>query len=155
MKTASERAVVSSAPTPVMAPTRTEGTPLSTTVARVRSRLQMVAKCVQKGGTSNFAKQRVESLDHHPTPVFECTRPQSPVLLPAVGPPTPPDTPSPPIVSERDPLGLWDRPRIRSPRTVKVIEKRAFIRDEIRPATRELEEAGMLPGAKPIDSAPE
>ena len=37
----------------------------------------------------------------------------------------------------------------------KEIERRSRICDEIRPATREWEEAGMVPVAKPIDSAPE
>ena len=87
--------------------------------------------------------------------MLKSTGPQSPVLLPLSGPRTPPDTPSQPIVSQRDPLGLMDPPRIPSPRTERLIEKRAFIRNEFRPATREWEEAAMLPVAKPTQSATE
>ena len=48
-----------------------------------------------------------------------------------------------------------DRPRIPSPRTARLSERRAFIRNEVRPATKEWEEPGLLPGAKPVNSAPE
>ena len=58
------------------------------------------------------------------------------------------------MVSQRDPLRTTDQPRIPSPRTARIREKRAFILYEIRPANKELEEAGLLPGAKPINSAP-
>ena len=42
-------------------------------------------------------------------------------------------TPPQPIVSERDPLALMDPPRLPSPRTARLIEKRAFIKNEFRP----------------------
>ena len=51
-----------------------------------------------------------------PTPVLESTSPQFPVMIPLVGPRTPPDTPPQPIVSESR-LGLVAQPRIPSPRT--------------------------------------
>ena len=76
-------------------------------------------------------------------------------MLLLAGSRTPPRTPPPPMVSQRDPLGLWDRPRIPSPKTARVSEKRSFVGDEFRPATQEWEDAGLLPGAEPQNAAPE
>ena len=90
-----------------------------------------------------------------PTPVPEATGPQSPVLLRLVGHGTPPYTPPQPIVSQRDPLGLCDPPRIASPRTSNVIGQRWKTKKGYLPATRDWEEAEMLPGAKPVDSPQE
>ena len=43
-------------------------------------------------------------------------------MLPLAESRTPPGTPPPPIVSQRHPLGLCDRPRIPSPKTARVSE---------------------------------
>ena len=90
--------------------------------------------------------------DPHPMPALDSTSLQSPFFLPLVGPGTPPETSPQPIVSQRDPLGLLDKPRIPSPRTAQIIERRARLHKEYRPASKELEEAGSLPGGKPIGS---
>ena len=59
---------------------------------------------------------------------------------------------STPQLSQRDPLGLMDKPRIPSPRTCKIIGDRWFVEREYRPATKEWEAAGKLPGAKSVDA---
>ena len=87
--------MVSASPTPVTAPTSSEASPLQTTVGRIKSRLQMAEKGLEKGGTSKLGKQRVDVFVPLPTPVLVSTSPPSPVLLPVVvGPRTPPDTPT-------------------------------------------------------------
>ena len=220
LQAVSELAVLSASTTPVMAPTRSEATPLNITVGRVKSRVDRVEKGVEKQSISKLAilrkdgqkdcsaggsvrhdrdgetkesgqgqyplgpgtthlrgqaagvrqyacrlqhpegvdtpvgLQQINVPDLHPTPVLESTSPESPVLLALVGPRTPPDTPPQPIVSERDPLGLMDPPRIPSPRMAHIIGQRWKALKEYRPATREWEEAGLLPGAKPVDAAP-
>ena len=77
------------------------------------------------------------------------------MLLQLVGPRTPPLTPPPPIVSELDPLGLMDPPRIQSPSTGNITRQRWKAKMEYRRATREWQEAGLLPRAKAVDAAPE
>ena len=77
------------------------------------------------------------------------------MLLPLLGHRTQPLTPPQTIVSQRDPLGLIDPPRIPSPRTANIIGQRWKAKNEYRPATREWEEAGLLPGAKSVNGAPE
>ena len=59
------------------------------------------------------------------------------------------------MLSERDLLGFWDKPCIPSPTAARTIERRAFVRDDFRPATKQWEDAGLLPGAKPHDAPPE
>ena len=81
--------------------------------------------------------------------------PQSPVLIPLVGARTPSETPSQPIVYERDPLGLLDPPRMPSPPTANIIGQRWKTEKEYRPTTPNWKEAGLLPGARPVDIAQE
>ena len=117
--------------------------------------MDRVEKVVEKRDTSKLANQRVAVFDIHPTPVLQFANSQPPALLPLAGPDTPPGTPPHPIFSQRDPLWLWDRTRIPSPRPARIIERRAFIRNDFRPANPEWKEAGLLPRGKPIGSAPE
>ena len=115
----------------------------------------MGEKGVEKRGIWTFGKQRVDDFDTPSTPVLQSFCPQSPILLALLGTRTPRESPAQPIVSQREPLGLMAQPRIPSPRTSRVSEKGSFIRNEIRPASKEWEEPGLLPSAKPINSAPE
>ena len=82
--------MVSASPTPTLATTRSEPTPLSATVGRVRSRVERVEKGREKRGRSKLAKQRADALDAHPTPVLDSAYPHSPALLPLAGHHTPP-----------------------------------------------------------------
>ena len=112
-------------------------------------------KGFEKRGTSKLGKLPVDAFEPQPTPVVESTHSQSPVLLSLVGPLTPPGTPSQHILSQRDPLGLLDAPRIPSPRTANIIGERWKAKKEYRPASKEWEEAGLLPAAKPGNRATE
>ena len=56
---------------------------------------------------------------------------------------------------QRDPLGLMGKPRIPSPKTCKIIGDRWFAVGKYRPANKEWEAAGKLPGAKPVDAPAE
>ena len=95
-ETVSEPAVMSASPMPMLAPTRSEPTPLIATVGRVRSRVEKVEKGLERRDTSKLAKQRVDVFDSHPTSVLECAYSQFPAMLLLAGfhirPGTPPHT---------------------------------------------------------------
>ena len=88
-------------------------------------------------------------------PVLKSIGPQSPVLHPLLGPRATPYTPRQPILSQRDPLRLMDQPRISSQRTANSIGQRWLTEKGYRPATRDWQEAGLLPRARPVDTATE
>ena len=60
LQAVSEPAVVSASPSPAMASTRSEATPLNTTVGRVKSRVHMVEKGVEKQSISKLVILRKE-----------------------------------------------------------------------------------------------
>ena len=153
-ETLSEPGIVSASPTPSFAITRSEATLPSATVGRVRSRGERVEKGGEMGDISKLAKQRMDAFDRHRTPVLQSAYPQSPAMLPLVGPHILPGSPLHPIVSQRDPLGLFDKPRIPSPKTTNIIGQR-WKAKEYRLATKEVVHAGLLPGAKSVNSATE
>ena len=57
-------------------------------------------------------------------------------------------------MSSHDPLGLLVKPGKPSPKTARVIGRGLRISEEFRPAIKEPEDAGLLPGAKTVGSAP-
>ena len=75
-------------------------------------------------------------------------------MLLLVGSHTPLDTRRFAILSQRDPLGLLDKPPILSARTAKIIRQRGKIRRKFRTSTKECEDAGLWPCAKSVDWAP-
>ena len=152
--TVSEPVVVSASPTPTLSTERSEPTPLSPTVGSVRSRVEPVEKSVERRHISKLAKQRVNVVDSQPTPVLESAYPQSPAMLLLAGSHITPGTPPQPILSQRDPLVLLDKPVIPSARTAKIIGQRWKVRAKFRPPTKECEDAGLGPGAKSVDLAP-
>ena len=130
-------------------PVKPATTPLRGQAARGRP---YACRLQHPEGVDSASGGTVSVFASHHTPVLMSTGPQSPVLLPLVGPRKPPDTPPQPIVSTRDPIGLCDPPRIPSPWTSNIIGQRLKAQKENRPVTREWEEAGMLPGARRLDT---
>ena len=152
-ETESEPVVVSASHTPTLAGTRSELTPLSATVGRVRSRVARVEKGVEMRDTLKLAKQRVDVLDSYSTPAMDPAYPPSPALLSLVGQHTPPFALPHRIVSQRHPLLPLDQERIPSPKTAIILGQRWKAKKEFRSATKECEDAGLGPGAKSVDWA--
>ena len=146
---------MSASPLPMLALTRSEPNPLIATVARVRSRLARVETGVERRDTSQLAKQRGHVFDSHPTSVLECAYSQFPGMLMLAGFHIPPGTPPPPIVSQRDPLVLLDKPRRPSLRPSKIIIQQCKVSEEVLPPTKEFEDVGFLLSAKSVNSATE
>ena len=103
LETLSEPAVVSASPTAMLATIRSELTPLTASVSRVKLRVERVERGADRGDVSKVLKQRVPVHDPRPTPALQCTHPEIPGLLPLAGPRTEPRTPPHPMVSQRDP----------------------------------------------------
>ena len=80
----------SASPTPTLASKRSEPTPLSATVRRVRSRVARLENGGERRDTSKLAKQRVDVLASHPAPALESAYSQFPAILPLAGPNTSP-----------------------------------------------------------------
>ena len=91
-ETVRETVVVSASPTPTLATTRSEPTPLSATVGRVTSRVARVETGVERRDTSKLAKQRVDIFDSHRTSVLECAYSQFQAMLLLAGFHIPPGT---------------------------------------------------------------
>lgn len=109
---------------------------------------------MEQRNISLISKHRASFFDIHTTPVLDLICSQRPVLLPLVGPHTP-GTPPHSILFPNDQFCLMSKSGKLSPKTARIIGQRLRISNEFLPLSKDEENAGLLPCAKSVITAPE